>query len=122
MPGRGHRDDRSQTGSATAETALALPAVVLALGLLVGVAEVGTAHVRSLDAARAAARRAARGDGEALVTSAARAAAPDGAAVVVGRSGATVVVTVATPVRLPLPGVPVVRVTARAVADAEAGR
>ena len=53
---------------------------------------------------------------------AARAVAPDGAAVSVGRSGATVVVTVAAPVRVPLPGSPVFRVTARAVADVEQPR
>jgi hypothetical protein len=83
------------------------------------VVEVGGAQVRAVDAARAAARRAARGDSPGAVLAAARALAPRGAAVSVGRSGRTVVVTVSAAVRVPLPGGPAVPVRARAVADAE---
>lgn len=103
----------------TAETALALPAVVVALALVLGVAQVGAAQVRSLDAARAGARRAARGDTPGSVVAAARAVGPRGAAVAVSRSGSTVRVTVAAPVRLSLPGAPVLTVRSSAVADAE---
>ncbi|WP_233149772.1 TadE family type IV pilus minor pilin [Kineosporia sp. A_224] len=103
----------------TAETALALPAVVLVLGLVLGVVEVGGAQVRAVDAARASARRAARGDSPGAVLAAARALAPPGATVSVGRSGTGVVVTVSAAVHVSLPGAPAVSVRARAVADAE---
>ncbi|WP_088320911.1 TadE family type IV pilus minor pilin [Kineosporia sp. R_H_3] len=115
-PGAGWARER---GTVTAETALALPAVVLVLGLVLGVVEVGGAQVRAVDAARAAARRAARGDSPGAVLAAARALAPAGATVSVGRSGGSVTVTVSAAVHVSLPGAPAVTVRARAVADAE---
>jgi len=106
-------------GTVTAETALALPAVVLALALVLGVAEVSAAQVRCVDAARAAARRAARGDSAGAVTAVAHAVGPSGAAVGISGSASSVTVTVSADVRLPLPGRPSLRVRSSATADVE---
>jgi hypothetical protein len=114
-----HTDRDTDRGTVTAETALALPAVVIALTLVLGVAEVAAAQVRCLDAARAAARRAARGDAAAAVTGVARAVGPAGSTVTVGHTARTVTVVVATTVRLPLPGRPALLVRSGASADVE---
>ena len=53
---------RGEHGSATAELAVLMPGLVLLMTLIVGVAQVGAAHLRCQDAARAAARLAARGE------------------------------------------------------------
>lgn len=110
-----------QRGSVTAETALALPAVVVALLLVLAVAQVSAAQVACVDAARAAARRAARGEAPAAVVAAARAVGPGGTVVGVTRSGTSVTVTVSAPVRLPLPGTPSLTVRSAATADTEGG-
>jgi hypothetical protein len=83
-------------GSATAEIAVALPALVLLLVVgLTAVAAVRT-QLECLDAAREAARTAARGDpGEA----AGARVAPAGATVAVVRHGDTTVATVRAHVR-----------------------
>ncbi|SEH60483.1 hypothetical protein SAMN04489835_1933 [Mycolicibacterium rutilum] len=70
-------------------------------------------HIRCVDAAREAARLAARGDDGVAV---ARTLAPDGAAVQLGRDGDYVVATVTA--RSPLPGL---TIGARAVAALEPG-
>ena len=106
-------------GSVTAETALALPAVALGLALIIGVADVSATQLRCLDAARAAARRAARGDPAGAVAGVARTVGPRGAVVAIGRSSSTVRVSVTAAVRLPLPGRPEVSVRSTAVADVE---
>lgn len=49
-------------GAATAEFAMVLPALVLLLALFAGAATVGMTQLRAYDAARAAAREAARGE------------------------------------------------------------
>lgn len=54
--------DRRDRGSATAEFAIALPAVLLLLALSLGAVAISGAHVRAQDAAADAARSAARGD------------------------------------------------------------
>lgn len=74
---------RRQEGSVAAEFALALPAVVLVLAALLSAGRVVLAQVQCQDAARAAARVAARGEGADVVRSTALAAAPDGASVAV---------------------------------------
>lgn len=70
-PGRRRRDE----GSATAELAVALPAVVLVLAACAGALQVASAQVRLQDAAALAARAAARGDDPAAAVAAAATAA-----------------------------------------------
>jgi hypothetical protein len=98
------------------EAALAVAALVALLVLcLAGVTAIAT-QVRCLDAAREAARLAARGDGAAVVG--ARNVAPAGAAVEVRREGGYIVARVSD--RSPmLPGVVIV---GEAVSAAEAGQ
>lgn len=87
---------------ATAEIAVAMPAVVFVL--VVALAGIGTAidQVRCVDAARAAARAASRGDPPATIRDLVGRIAPAGATVRVGREGGAglVTVTVVAPVRL----------------------
>lgn len=113
-------------GSVTAETAVALPALVVVLLLAVWVLACVAAQLRCVDAARVAARELARGESVATATAAARPVAPQGAAVRVQRDGDRVEVLVTARVR-PLGGLlalaPAAPVSARAVALAEpAGR
>ncbi len=91
---RRSRSRRSDSGTATAEMAVALPALVLALAAALWAVLAGAAQVRCLDAAREGARVAARGDSEPLVLEAARRAAPAGAVVTVNRDGDLVRVSV----------------------------
>ena len=103
----------------TAEFAVALPGVVLVLGLVIAVSQVSLAQLRCVDAARAAAREAARGETSAAVQAAAAGIAPSGARISVGRSASAVSVTIAATV--PLTGLgPSVAVVARASARSEA--
>ncbi len=105
-----------ERGAVSAEAALALPVLVLVAGVLVALGHVAVAQVRCVDAARAAARLAARGEPASEVHARARVAAPAGAAVTVA-GGRQVTVVVTAPVSLPF-GV-VVRVGSTAVADTE---
>ncbi len=103
----------------TAETAAVLP--VLALLLAVGLWSVSAvaAQLRCVDAAREAARAAARGEPVGRAVAVAESAAPAGAAVTVSTSAGLVTVVVrarAGPVGTWLPSVPV---SARAVAAIE---
>jgi hypothetical protein len=88
------------TGSVTAELALALPAVILVLGALLGTGQVVAAQLRCVDAARAAARLAARGEPVGPVTAAGQRLAPGGGRVEVAIGAETVTVTVTARVRL----------------------
>jgi len=107
----------------TAETALAVPTVVVVLLLAVWVLLCVTAQLRCLDAAHVAARAAARGDSDAGVREAAARTAPEGASVQLRRADGTVEVQVSAQVR-PFGGVlealPGLRVVGRAVAADEA--
>ncbi len=85
---------RGETGSVTAELALGLPAVVLALVVVLVVASAAVAQLRCADAARAAARAAALGESDAVVVQVVGELAGDDAAVVVTRSDGWVHVTV----------------------------
>ncbi len=58
---------RDERGSATAEFAVAFPAVVVVLALLLGGVQVAALQVRAQDAAADAARGLGRGDGEGVV-------------------------------------------------------
>jgi Flp pilus assembly protein TadG len=85
-------------GSVTAETALILPLLVVVLALALTCLSVAVDQVRCVDAARAGARAAARGDPVGAVIAQARAAAPDGSTVEV-TGGASVAVVVTAPAR-----------------------
>ena len=74
-------------GYVTAEAALAVPALVLLLGMLLWGLGAVTVQLRCADAARAGARAAARGEEAAAVAEVAGAAAPGGAAVRIERDG-----------------------------------
>lgn len=84
---RRRRRDRGDRGFVTAETAVAIPALVgFALALLWALTA-ASAEIRCVDAARAGARAAARSEPEAVAVAAARSAAPKGATVTVRRAG-----------------------------------
>jgi hypothetical protein len=83
-----------ERGMATAEFAVVLPAVVLVLALSLGALGLAWDQIRCVDAARAGARAASRGDSAGSVILAASRAAPPGAQVSVGASGELVRVSV----------------------------
>lgn len=109
-------------GSVTAETAVLLPVLLVVLAAAVGVLACVAAQLRCVDAARAAARVAARGDDPALVQATGQRLAPPGARVAVGTSGDSVEVVVSAQVRpfgAALRRLPAVEVSGRAVAVVE---
>jgi hypothetical protein len=107
---------RSDRGSVTAELAAALPIVVLLmLAGITGVSAVIT-ELRCVDAAREAARSAARGEPG---VPAGQRAAPSGASVLVATDGDTVRATVRAPVRPLGPYLPGFTVEGTAVAAVE---
>jgi secretion/DNA translocation related TadE-like protein len=114
---------RNDSGTATAELAVALPAVVLSFAAVIAVGQAVVAQVSCIDAARAGARAAARGDTNARVVALARDAAGSpsggGAAQVTVKRGSSVQVEVTRRVRLVLPHGPRVAVVARASSEAE---
>ncbi|MBT2411560.1 pilus assembly protein [Streptomyces sp. ISL-12] len=89
---------RADGGFVTAETAVALPVLVMFAMALVWGLLVVAAQIQCVDAARTGARAAARQDPAEAVVEVTRAAAPDGAEVTVGREAEQVrVVVVARP-------------------------
>jgi hypothetical protein len=96
VPGRG------EGGTATAELAVVLPAVVLVAVLGLWAVLVGTAQLRCTDAAGVGARALARGELAGEVRRVAAEVAPRGARVELGGTGDLVVVEVR--VTVPLPG------------------
>jgi hypothetical protein len=82
----------------TAETAVVLPVLLFVLGGAVAAVVVVGAQLRCVDAAREAARAAARGEPTAVVTEMAAEAGPDGATTEFGGDGDTVQVTVSATV------------------------
>ena len=114
---------RPDRGSVTAETAVALPSLVVVLLLAVWVLLCVTAQLRCLDAAHVAARAAARGEADAEVRAVAARAAPAGADVRVARADGQVEVRVSAevqPFAAVLSVLPAIDVSARAVAADEA--
>ena len=89
-------------GMATAEFAVVLPAIVLVLAMSLGALGLAWDEVRCVDAARAGARAAARGDSSEAVTRVAARAAPSRAQVSMVSSGILVRVSVVS--RPPLAG------------------
>ncbi len=116
-------------GMVTAETAVLLPVLVVVLAAAVFVLACVAAQLECVDAARSAARIAARGEPAATVTRTAERLAPADARVVLSAGddlgdAATVQVVVQARVRpfgRGLRGLPAVRVSARAVAAIEPG-
>ncbi|MEO7061846.1 MAG: TadE family type IV pilus minor pilin [Lapillicoccus sp.] len=100
----------------TVELAVAIPAVVLILALVLGGVSLGVDRVRCVDAARLGARALARGDSMGSARAVAGAAAPPGAQVSAGSSGGQASVTVTATRRLWGAGVDV---SATSVADLE---
>ena len=92
---------RQESGAVTAETAMALPMIVIFALSMAWLVSVGITQVRALDAAREAARAAARSEGGPDAASLGRRVAPSGSRISVGHGGGTVVVTVSSPVRGP---------------------
>lgn len=122
---RPHRDRGPRPvdrGSVTAEAAVALPALLLVLAVLIGALNLALAQIRCVDAARIAARGVARGESGGTSGDQARSAAPPGATVRISRGGDLVQVEVSVRLRpvkhLPLPAV-LVRGTANALVEAE---
>jgi hypothetical protein len=113
---------QNDRGSVTAETAVALPALVLVLCAVLWAVGAVTAQLRCVDAARAGARALARGEPPGASQAAAAAAAPRGAVVSMDRDGDMVrvrVESVARPPGMLLAGLASVRVRGEAVAAAE---
>lgn len=106
----------------TAETAVLLPVLLIVLAAAIGVLACVAAQLRCVDAARAAARVAARGDVPELVRSTGERLAPPGARVTLRQSSDTVEVIVTAQVRpfgQALRALPPVAVSGRAVAARE---
>lgn len=100
---------------ATAELALVIPTLVLVLAMCLSGLGLAIDQIRCVDAARAAARAASRGDALEEVARRARSEAPEGAQVTIRRGDDEVVVTVTAPGgRLSLPGLPRARATTTA--------
>ncbi|MEU3561720.1 TadE family type IV pilus minor pilin [Kitasatospora sp. NPDC006786] len=110
---------RGDAGFVTAETAVALPALVLLAAMLIWGVLAAATQIRCVDAARVGARAAARGETDAAEL--ARAAAPAGAQVRVSLAADTVRVEVEAPCAGPgrLGGLLAVRLSAAAVAARE---
>ncbi len=96
------------------EAAIAIASIMAVVVLCVGAITAATLQVRCVDSAREAARLAARGDRESAISTAAR-VAPDGAEVRVRAEGEFVVATV----RVSSPLLPLVNISAEAVAALE---
>jgi Flp pilus assembly protein TadG len=112
---------RDERGMVTAETAVVLPVLLLVLAGAVAAVTVVGAQLRCVDAAREAARAAARGEPFDVVHAIAARAAPSGAGAVIADAGDEVRVTVAARIA-PLGPLPLrVQVSATAVAQREPG-
>lgn len=111
-------------GSATAETAVLLPVLVVVLAAAVWVLACVAAQLKCVDAARGAARAAARGDTAADVRAVGERLAPPGAAVQVSSGDGVVRVLVtaqARPFGSVLAVLPAMSVSGRATAALEPG-
>jgi hypothetical protein len=106
----------------TAEIAVALPALVLIVAIALWGVSVGAAHVACVDAARAGARAAARGEPMPAVRAAVLRAAPAGARVSARRDAELTVVAVSVEIHAPaLSGLPPVVIRESAGAATEPG-
>lgn len=118
------RRPAGERGAVTAEMALALPTLLAVTAALAWLLSVGAAQVRTVDAAREAARAVARGDDPGAAVAVGEQVAPDGVSVVVTTTGDRVVARASG--QVPGPGglfsfLPGASVEAEAVALAEEG-
>ena len=109
----------SDEGSVTAETAVALPALVLVAVLAAWLLAAVAAEIRCVDAARLGARALARGEARSAALAAAARAAPRGADVTMRSAGGELTVEVRTVVGPAWGGRTLVRVGATAAAPHE---
>jgi hypothetical protein len=105
VSGRRRRPRRAaaegEAGSVTAELALTLPTLAIVLVIGIWLQSAVALRAQCLDAARAGARAAARGDTDPTIRSQLAAVLPSGAAVAITRTPASVTVRVETPVTAP---------------------
>jgi hypothetical protein len=113
---------RADVGSATVEIAVALPALVLVTVAALWGVTTASAQIACVDAVRAGARAAARGEPLPAVRTVIERAAPPGARVEVRRGRETTAVAVRVALRPPaLTGFPALTLRARALAATEPG-
>jgi hypothetical protein len=114
--------DDAERGSATVEIAVALPALVLVVAIALWGVCVAAAHVACVDAARAGARAAARGEPLPAVRTEVLRGAPSGARVATRRDGDFTEVDVSVALHAPaFSALPPIVVHERAVAATEPG-
>jgi hypothetical protein len=92
---------RCERGAVTAETAMVLPLLVALTGMLAWLLSLGVAQVRTVDAAREAARALARGESQEAAVALGRQVAGSGTRFSVIRQGQRVTVTAVSPVAGP---------------------
>lgn len=115
---------RGQRGSVTAEVAIVLPVLVIAMFGALWLIGVLVANVRCGDAARDVARAIARGESESVARTLGERTAPRDAHITITRQGADVVVTVQADAQGEgafLELLPSTNLTGRAVIHAEPG-
>lgn len=100
-PSLAHAAPRSDAGMVTAETAVAMPALVIVLLMCLFGISAGQQMLQCGDAARLSARSYARGDGSLQARELARRAAPQGAKVTISSRVDQVTVDVETKLRRP---------------------
>ncbi len=107
---------------ATAELAMVIPAMLLVLAMALTGLALAADQIRVVDAARAAARAASRGDDGGAVRAIAEDLTPSGTTVEVSSGSDVVVVTVTAPRRMSLlPGLPQASATAQSALEPGAG-
>lgn len=103
----------------TAETAVALPSLMLVLGIALAALSAASTHIACVDAARVGARALARGDSDHAARAVAADAAPDDAEVTLSEAAGFVRVTVHAPVQWGPAGTPPLRVSDTATTRVE---
>jgi hypothetical protein len=112
--------DRSDRGTVTVEIALAMPVLFAVLGVVLWAVTAAGIRMDCVDAARAGARAAARGDSEASVRALVERTGPPGARLEMHREGRLVTVTVRARTAPPGPfRLPAFPVAGAAVAEVE---
>jgi hypothetical protein len=95
------KQKRNQWGAVTAETAVALPVLILMTAALAWVVSLGVTQVRAVDAARETARALARGEDEGVSKQLGQRIAPDGARIRITDDDGEITVEISAPVTGP---------------------